>query len=116
MTAQDQLTALQKIKKLHENLVVFGGIFVGFVLLVYFFTFPQLIDHSATGLLWFQGITTILAGFYFVYLKKISYGLTKLLLGRDPVRKQLLQTFSPADLLKTDELLLEQLAAQNKGA
>ncbi len=115
MTAQDQLAALQKIKKLHENLVVFGGIFVGFILLVYFFTFPQLIDRSLTGVLWFQGITTILAGFYFVYLKRISYSLTKMFLGRDPVRKQLLAALTPADLLKADDLLLEQFSAHTKG-
>ena len=116
MTTQDQIAAIEKIKKTQENLVVFGGILVGFILLVYFFTFPQLIDHGATGALWFQGITTILSGFYFVYLKKVSYFFTRLLLGRDPVRKNILQVFSPADLLKDNDVLIEQLATQNKGA
>ena len=116
MTEQDQIAALEKIKKTQENLVVFSGILVGFILLVYFFTFPQLIDHGATGLLWFQGITTILSGFYFVYLKKISYFFTKLLLGRDPVRRALLQVLTPADLLQDNEKLVAQLATQNKGA
>ncbi len=111
MTDEQTLSAIKKIKKTHENLVVYGGIAVAFILLIYFFTFPQLIDRGATAALWFQGITTVLAGFYFVYLKKIAYAMTRLLLGRDPVRKQLLANLTPADLLKEDETLA-QLATQ----
>jgi len=88
---------------------------MGFTLAVYFFTFPQLIDHGATGILWFQGITTILAGFGFVYLKKIAYAITRLLLGRDPLRRQLMASLTPTDLLKDDDKLLE-FVSQGKGA
>ena len=115
MTEEQTLNAIRKIKKTHENLVVYGGIAMGFTLAVYFFTFPQLIDHGATGILWFQGITTILAGFGFVYLKKIAYAITKLLLGRDPLRRQLMASLTPTDLLKDDENLLE-FVSQGKGA
>ncbi len=113
MTDEQTLSAIRKIKKTHENLVVYGGIAVAFILLVYFFTFPQLIDRGATAVLWFQGITTVMAGFVFVYLKRIAYAITKLLLGRDPVTKQLLANLTPTDLLKEDEQLLE-LAAQSR--
>ena len=110
MSDEQTLTAIHKIKKTHENLVVYGGIAMGFILGIYFFTFPQLIDRGATGLLWFQGVTTIMAGFGFVYLKKIAYAATKALLGRDPMRKQLMATLTPADLLKDDEKLIELIA------
>ncbi len=115
MTDEQTLNAIRKIKKTHENLVVYGGISVAFVLLVYFFTFPQLIDRGATGLLWFQAITTVMAGFIFVYLKKIAYAITKALLGKDPTRKRLLAALTPADLLKEDKELA-QLAAENRDA
>ncbi len=109
MTDEQRLAALRKIKKTHENLVVYGGIAMGFVLAVYFFTFPQLIDHGATGLLWFQGITTIMAGFGFVYLKRIAYAITRVLLGRDPLRKAMMEQLTPTDLLEEDEELLKRL-------
>jgi len=57
----------------------------------------------------------VMAGFIFVYLKKIAYAITKALLGKDPTRKRLLAALTPADLLKEDKELA-QLAAENRDA
>jgi hypothetical protein len=109
MSEQETLNAVQRIKKTHENLVVFVGVLIGMILLVYFFTFAMLVDKGLTALIWFEIITTILMALMLVFLKKVGFFLTRLLLGRNPDCRAVLAVLKTADLALDDQEIVEKL-------
>jgi hypothetical protein len=81
MTEQNNTPILQKIKKTQERIAITAGVIMGIMLSSYFFTFGMLIDRDASGALWFQIITSVLFIFGLIFLKRLSFFLTKMILG-----------------------------------
>lgn len=106
MSDQDKIAAIRRIKKTHENFVVFGGISIGVILGIYFFTFSGFID-KAPSLAYFQAVTAILWVLALIYIRRVAFFLTRLLLGRNPQCKTLMSGFDVADLGEDEQALLE---------
>ena len=81
MTNDNDIEIKKKIKKIHERTAITVGIIMGVMLSSYFFTFGMLIDRNATGALWFQIITSVLFVFGLIFLKRLAFFITKLILG-----------------------------------
>lgn len=103
MSEQEELSPLQRIKKSQENTVVALGVGIGFVLLLYFFSFAAMVD-AGSAVAWFQAITTALMAVMLVFLKRIAFFLTRLRLGRRPDFREILATLTLAEL---DEVRLD---------
>ncbi len=103
MTEQDELTPLQRIKKSQENTVVALGVGIGFVLMVYFFSFAAMVD-AGSAVAWFQAITTALMAVMLVFLKRIAFFLTRLRLARRSPYREILDGLT---LAKLDEVRLD---------
>jgi hypothetical protein len=106
---QETLSAIRCIKKTHENLVVGVGVSIGMILLVYFFTFAMFVDRASAALVWFQVITTILMAFMLVFIKKTSFFLTRLLLGRRPDCRHVFAVLEAADLVIDEDVLVARV-------
>ncbi len=113
MSEQETLSAIRRIKKTHENLVVTVGVLIGMTLLVYFFTFAMFVDKASTALIWFEIITTILMALILVFLKKVGFFLTKLLLGRRSDCRAVLAALVAADLALDEEVIMKKVAEFN---
>ena len=109
MSEQETLDAIGRIKKTHENLVVTVGVLIGMTLLIYFFTFAMFVDKASTVLIWFEVITTILMALMLVYLKKVGFFLTRILLGRRPDCRAVLAVLKTADLALDEQAIVEKL-------
>ena len=109
MSEQETLDAIRRIKKTHENLVVFIGVLIGMTLLIYFFTFAMFVDKASTVLVWFETITTILMALMLVFLKKVGFFLTRLLLGRRPDCRAVFTSIVAADLALDDQVIVDKL-------
>ena len=109
MSEQETLSAIRRIKNTHENLVVITGVLIGMILLVYFFTFAMFVDKASTGLIWFEIITAILMALMLVYLKKVGFFLTKILLGRRADYRPLFAKLIAADLALDEKAIVEKL-------
>jgi len=97
MSEQDEVSPLQRIKKAQENTVVALGVTIGFVLLLYFFSFAAMVD-AGSAVAWFQAITTALMAVMLVFLKHIAFFLTRLRLARRPRYREILQGLTLAEL------------------
>ena len=106
MSDQDKIAAIRRIKKTHENFVVFGGILIGVILSVYFFTLSESVD-KAPSVAYFQVISAILLVLALIYIRRVAFFLTRLLLGRKPVCKTLIGGIDVADLGEDEQVLLE---------
>lgn len=104
---QADLKALEKIISTQQNIKIFGGVAMGMLLLVYFFTFPHLVDSGSTALAVFEAITTIMfIGFYFVG-NQVSFWLTRLI-RRGQAYRRLFAVLQPRDVVKDlNELKVE---------
>lgn len=98
MTKSSDTKILQKIKKTHERIAITAGIVMGVALSSYFFTFGMLIDRDASGALWFQIITSVLFVFGLIFLKRLAFFLTKLVLGYNGEYRRALRGMKVADL------------------
>ncbi len=109
MSEQETLNAIRRIKKTHENLVVTIGVLIGMTLLIYFFTFAMFVDKASMVLVWFETITAILMALMLVFLKKVGFFLTKLLLGRRPDCRVVFTAIVAADLALDDQAIVEKI-------
>jgi len=100
MTNENDSQTLQKIKKVHDRIVISVGMVMGIALSSYFFTFGMLIDRNATFMLWFQMITSVLFIFGLVYIKPLALLLAKILLSSDSDCRQMLKGMKVTDLEK----------------
>jgi hypothetical protein len=94
------IQALQKIRKIHERIAVVTGTTMAVIMCVYFFTFSDLINQGAAGLLWLELITTVLFLFGLIFLKRLALFITRLVLGTDPACRDALKGLTVADFEK----------------
>jgi len=85
------------------------GITMGMILIIYFFTYAMLLDRGYDGVLLFEAITSVLFIIAFFFLSRISFRLTRLILGRRPPYASLLQLMQPGDSNVPPQQLLQRL-------
>ena len=100
MTQENDTQTLQKIKKTHEQVAVVAGTIMAIIMSIYFFTFSTLMDTGNTALFWFEAVTAVLFLFGLIYLKRLAFFITRLVLGRNADCRRALQGMKVADLDK----------------
>lgn len=109
MPVHMSVEAIQKIKKINENIMISTGIGIGIILILYFVTFSMLIDKGSV-LFNFQAFSSVVLIFILVYLKRFSFNTTKLLLGKKEPYQIMFEKLTPNDLTLEDGVLLEKIA------
>ena len=85
---------------MHGRTAIVAGVIMGLALSSYFFTFGMLIDMGATAALWFQIITMVLFIFGLIYLKRVAFFITRIVLSLNGDCRRALKGLKPADLEK----------------
>lgn len=98
MSDSEEYSPIQRIKKAQENTVVVLGVAIGFVLLLYFFTFAAMVDGRGSMMAWFQAVTTALMAAMLVFIKRIAFFLTRLRLRRRVEYRELFASLRSSDL------------------
>ena len=81
MSSPDREESIATIKKTQENIAVVIGTIFALTMCVYFFTYAMLVDKGLSGGLWTMGISSVLMLLILIYLKPVSFFLTRLWLG-----------------------------------
>jgi len=108
---EEERRALERILRLQGNIKVYGGITIGMLLLIVFFTFPHVLDHAP---LWAFGAEMGFAALLvlaLVFGNRISFALARLLL-RGPAYQALFARLSPRDVNEDPDKLARRLAGQ----
>lgn len=79
---QEKILAIQAIHKTQRRIATNGGITMGMIMVIYFFTFAALVDRAMYGPLLFEVITSIAFLFALIFLTPLSFRLTKMIHGR----------------------------------
>jgi len=90
--------SLERIKKIQENIAVVLGTIFALTLCVYFFTYAILVDKGLSGGLWAMGVSSIAMLFILIYLKRVSFFLTRLWLGRRAELRDVFAGLNATDL------------------
>ena len=101
MTNENDAQILQKIKMVHGRVAIIAGVIMGLALSSYFFTFGMLIDQGATAAIWFQIITMVLFILGLIFLKRLAFFITRLVLALNADCRRLLKGMKAADLEKS---------------
>jgi len=88
MTSSDPSATIASITKKQENIAVVIGVTFALTLCIYFFTYAMLVDKGYSGGLWLMGISSILMLLILIYLKPVSFFLTRLWLGGKPAYRE----------------------------
>lgn len=105
------IDALRRLKAAQERYVLVIGLTIGILLVIYFFTFAQLIDRGYSGLVWFQGISALVMMLALFVLKRLAFGLVRLFHGRQAPYRGILARIGPFDLDQDVETLAERLVS-----
>ena len=108
---EEERRALERILRLQGNIKVYGGITIGMLLLIVFFTFPHVLDHAP---LWVFGAEmgfSALLVLALVFGNRLSFALARLLL-RGPAYRALFARLSPRDVNEDPDKLARRLAGQ----
>lgn len=100
MTQENDTQTLHRIKKTHERVAVIAGVVMGVTMSIYFFTFSMLIDHGNAFALWFEIITAVLFLLGLIFLKRLAFFITRLVLGMNSDCRRALKGLTVADLEK----------------
>lgn len=100
MMQDNQIQTLQKIRRIHERIAVVTGTTMAVIMCVYFFTFSDLIDKGASGLLWLEFVTSVLFLFGLIFLRRLAFFITRLVLGARPEWRDALRGLTVADFEK----------------
>jgi len=90
--------ALEKIKRIQENIAVVIGTTFTITLCVYFFTYAMLVDKGLSGGLWAMGISSLIMLLMLIKLKHVYFFLTRLLYARNQSLHGVLTSISVSDL------------------
>lgn len=101
MTNEHELEILRKIKRTHGRVAIIAAVIMGLALSSYFFTFGMLIDQGATVAIWFQIITMVLFILGLIFLKRLAFIITRILLALNADCRRLLKGMKAADLEKS---------------
>lgn len=110
MSADSPATIVRAIKSAHDRIMTILGVTFGVLLLVYFFTFAQLVDRGYMGLVWFEAVTSVLLVIGLFRLKHLSFRVVKLVYGGRQGFGSLLDALEVADLDKDEESILKRIA------
>jgi multidrug transporter EmrE-like cation transporter len=100
---ENDIQTLQKIKKTHERVAVIAGVIMGVTMSVYFFTFSMLIDHGDAFALWFEIITAVLFLFGLIFLKRLAFFITRIVLGMNADCRRAFKGLKVVDLEKVQQ-------------
>ena len=101
MSDGNDTETLQKIKRIHGRVIVIAAVIMGVALSSYFFTFGMLIDKGATAVLWFQIITMVLFIFGLIFIKRLAFFITRMLLVFNADCRRMLRGMKAAELEKS---------------
>lgn len=109
MTEESELEqtveVIERLQQSYSNIKIFTAVPMGVLLIIYFFTFAQLIDKGMNAALWFEIITSVLFVLYFIFINQAAFVILKLLKGNKPEYRQVLSVIKVADLsMKPDAL------------
>jgi len=102
------LQDIHKIQNAQRRIAIISGISMGILLSVYFFTFATLIDHGLFGLLMIEIVTSIGFIFAYIFMNKISFNLTRILLGRRYAAT--LQQLTPDDVNRSAQEIAQHIS------
>lgn len=105
------LDALKKLKAAQERYVLVIGLGIGVLLVLYFFSFAQVLDRGYTGLLWFQAISAVVMIGALFFLKRLAFFLVRLFFGRRAPYRELLARIGPSDLDQDAEKLADRIGS-----
>lgn len=96
--------------------MVFAGVFIGIVLIAYFFTFAQFFDRGYMAVVVFQAISSVLLVVALVFLKRVSFYCLHRLYGRKPGYRAFLAAIDASDLDKDEKILEERFGSSGMHA
>jgi len=115
ISEQELGAALSEIKQLIDKYVVRIGSSIGMILLVFFFTYAQFIDRGMNVFIIIEVVASILLVIALFKIKKISFYLANLKLGKQSPYNDIFAKLTVADLDKSDSDLFNAMKATHDG-
>lgn len=116
MSQQITIDIIRTVKKAHENIMVSIGVFIGILLIVYFFSFAQFFDRGYMAVVYFQALTSIALVVALFFLKRIAFVVVRSIYGRRAAYQTFLSAIVASDLDKDEKALEEEFGSSGMHA
>ena len=109
MSGESLQAIIEKIQNTQNNIKIFTAVPMGLLLLVYFFSYAQLVDHGLVRMLIVEILTSILFVLAFIFLNTWSFHAVKFIYkSRSPYR-EIMQQLTPEKIAKSADQLCKEL-------
>ncbi|GEM_PF-7084164 len=106
--SEEERRALEHILRLQGNIKVYGGIAIGMLLLIIFFTFPHLLDNAPLSFFLGEMVFAALLVLALIFGNRLSFALARLWLRGETYRR-LFTRLDPRDVTVPVEELIRRL-------
>jgi len=106
MSEADKALLLKLVNR-QRTIKLYGGIAIGIILILYFFSFSFFADQ-APGIMLFQFVSASIMVLMLVLHARLSFFLVKLF-SRGEVARSLLSRMKPGDASESDEQLIDRI-------
>ncbi len=106
-----QLDNIKTLQASQQNIKIWIGSAIGFIFLIFFFTFAMLVDKFPPIFFIIESIITLILFPCLFILNRISFAILKLKKGNKDEFKVLLEGMSRDDVDKKPEVILEKINA-----
>ena len=100
---------IEKIQNTQNNIKIFTTVPMGILLLLYFFSFAQLIDHGFTSLLMIEIVTSILFVLAFIFLNSWTFQVVKVIYKNRSPYQEIMQQLTADNISKPAEQLSKEI-------
>lgn len=108
--SEDSLQAIiEKIQNTQNNIKIFTAVPMGILLIVYFFSYAQLVDHGLMNLLIVEIITSVLFVLAFIYLNSWSFHVLKVIYKKRSPFREVMQQLTPEKIAKSADQLCKEI-------
>lgn len=111
-SAQNEIAAIERLQASQSNIKVTIGITIGTILLLYFFSFAQLVDAGQTAGWLFETATTVLCVLGLIYLNRISFFILKLRYKRRAEFTKIFPVLTASNIDEKAEELAQRITQQ----
>lgn len=100
---------IEKLQNTQNNIKIFTAVPMGVMLILYFFSYAQLVDHGLMAMLVVEIVTTILFVLAFIYLNSWSFLVLKLLYKKRSPYGEIIRQLTAEKIVKSADQLSKEI-------
>ena len=109
MSGESLQAIIEKIQNTQNNIKIFTAVPMGMLLILYFFSYAQLVDHGLMKILMVEIVTSVLFVLAFIFSNSWSFHAVKFIYKNRSPYREIMRQLTPEKISKSAEQLCKEI-------